>query len=352
MPLTIEGKQPSHAGNTRRMPRRLEHHPLGEQSLRIAFINNMPDAALEDTERQFFSLLGHAAGNLHVRVKAFSLPEVPRGERGGRYISDHYSSLEALFLDRFDGLIITGTEPKHPNLRDEPYWSSLCSVLAWAELNTSSTILSCLAAHAGVLYSDDIKRTRLPQKRFGVFPFATTAHPLAAGLESRIHFPHSRWNEVPKHRLVAAGYSLITESDQGEVDTFARLNKKSLFIYFQGHPEYSPQSLFKEYRRDVLRFVRGERTTYPAIPNDYFDKLSSDAFLGFQELMTANPREEIMAAFPACPGTTDLNSWLTSAQLLYCNWIQYIHSLGTADRSAYPVSDQHQGPFSGAHTFA
>ena len=77
---------------------------------------------------------------------------------------------------------MTGTEPRQPNLRNEPYWSALANVLDWAESNTTSTVLSCLAAHAGVLHSDGIERCPLNDKQFGVFDFAKAAnHPLTDG---------------------------------------------------------------------------------------------------------------------------------------------------------------------------
>ena len=31
--------------------------------------------------------------------------------------------------------------------------------------------------------------------------------------------------------------------------------RKSLSIYLQGHPEYDPEALFREYRRDIREFV-------------------------------------------------------------------------------------------------
>src|SRR5439155_12457459 len=37
-----------------------------EESVRIAFINNMPDPAMEDTEMQFFELLNAVADNVSV----------------------------------------------------------------------------------------------------------------------------------------------------------------------------------------------------------------------------------------------------------------------------------------------
>ena len=104
-------------------------------------------------------------------------------------------------------MIITGTEPRRPNLRDEPYWPRLTEALDWAERNTSSTVLSCLAAHAGVLHSDGIGRHPLSDKQFGVFDFTKTAnHLLTGGTGEPVRFPHSRWNEVQADELTACGY--------------------------------------------------------------------------------------------------------------------------------------------------
>src|SRR5262245_25465032 len=45
----------------------------------IGLINNMPDAALEGTARQLFTLLHDAAADRVVHLKLFALPGVPRG---------------------------------------------------------------------------------------------------------------------------------------------------------------------------------------------------------------------------------------------------------------------------------
>ena len=47
----------------------------------IGLVNNMPDAALEATERQFVALIRAAATGCVVRLKLFAMAEVPRGER-------------------------------------------------------------------------------------------------------------------------------------------------------------------------------------------------------------------------------------------------------------------------------
>ena len=44
--------------------------------LDIGIVNNMPDAALEATERQFVELLASASKNIVIRLRFFSLPDI------------------------------------------------------------------------------------------------------------------------------------------------------------------------------------------------------------------------------------------------------------------------------------
>ena len=211
-------------------------HPQSEP-LRIALVNNMPDAALQDTELQFFELLSAAAGDTPVSLRFFSLPNLPRTALGQQHLDDFYSSMEELLGSRFDGAIITGTEPRRPNLREEPYWEAFVDVLDWAEYQTSSTVLSCLAAHAGVLASDDIPRSPLSDKQFGVFEYnKMSSHALTKGIGDRMRIPHSRWNEVKADALRARGYEILTQSDSAGVDLFVKQRKEESFRTFSGAP--------------------------------------------------------------------------------------------------------------------
>lgn len=295
--------------------------------LNIALINNMPDAALEDTELQFFDLLDDASGALPIYLKLYSLTGIPRTDRGQRHVNSFYYSLDELWQNQFDGVIITGTEPRQPNLKDEPYWRVLADVFDWAERNTSAAVLSCLAAHASVLHSDGIGRHRLPDKQFGVFDFANASHPLINGTSERIRFPHSRWNEVRADELAACGYTVLTQSTEGGVDTFVKKKKNSLFLHFQGHPEYGAETLLKEYRRDIRRFLKKERETYPTMPKGYFDCIGERLVTGFQEIVLSDPREERIEAFPhgVLAGTLQ-RTWQSSATAIYGNWLQYMVS--------------------------
>jgi homoserine O-succinyltransferase/O-acetyltransferase len=328
MPLIIEGGRvpPRWAARTRPTSGSVECSARGTESVRIAFVNNMPDAALEDTEMQFFELLEAAAADIPVRVKLHSLSGVPRAERGQEHLNSFYFSTDDLFDHRFDAMIMTGTEPKQPNLRDEPYWSNLANVLDWAESNTASTVLSCLAAHAGVLYSDGINRHPLADKQFGVFVFTKSAnHPLTVGAAEQIRFPHSRWNEVRRDTLTACGYLVLTQSAEGGVDSFVKMKKRSLFVHFQGHPEYAAHTLLKEYRRDIRRFARGERDTYPSMPIGYFDATSTKLVTDFRDLLLSDRREELLNGFPEAALVGKLQkTWHSSATCLYRNWLGYV----------------------------
>ena len=336
MPLIIEGGRLPHWESElkRKGSASYGRHSSGfhkrarAQHLNIALINNMPDAALEDTELQFFDLLDEASGDLPVYLKLYSLTGVPRTERGQRHLDSFYQSLDELWQSQLDGVIVTGTEPRQPKLQDEPYWKALTDIFDWAERNTISTVLSCLAAHAGVLHSDGIPRHPLSDKQFGVFTFDKGAdHQLTAGTTERIRFPHSRWNEVRADALRSCGYTVLTQSDDGGVDCFVKMKQKSLFVHFQGHPEYVAGTLLKEYRRDIKRFLRKERETYPTMPKGYFDEAGARLVSEFRESVICDPREELIDGFPDATLAAALQrTWQPSASAVYRNWLHYMAS--------------------------
>jgi hypothetical protein len=64
----------------------MKHHPgsSGIRPLVIGLVNNMPDAALEATERQFQDLLSAASADCPPLIRCFSLREIVRGARRRR----------------------------------------------------------------------------------------------------------------------------------------------------------------------------------------------------------------------------------------------------------------------------
>ena len=72
MPLIIEGGRvpPRWAEQKSLRPAGFGDSRTGKDCVRIAFMNNMPDSALEDTEVQFFELLDVASGNIPVVARS------------------------------------------------------------------------------------------------------------------------------------------------------------------------------------------------------------------------------------------------------------------------------------------
>src|SRR5580658_3953904 len=242
------------------------HEEWPTRNLTIGLMNNMPDGALEATERQFVSLLDSASDGIPICLSLYSMTGVPRSEAGARHISNFYTSAETLGDTKLDALIVTGREPLAQNLVDEPYGESFKNIVDWAQGNTYSTLWSCLAAHAAVQYMDAIMRVKSPQKNCGVLECTRVLeHSLTEGTPSRFRMPHSRWNGLPEEELVDRGYRVLSRTEDAGVDAFCKKDK-SLFLFFQGHPEYEATTLLLEYRRDVGRYLGGESDNYPSMP--------------------------------------------------------------------------------------
>jgi len=171
----------------------------GDAVLTIGLINNMPDSALQATERQFTRLLEGAAGNHRVHLHCFSLPSVKRSQPAKSRVDRQYADIADLGRLKIDGLIVTGAEPSAATLPEEPFWQELTGIIDWAEANTRSTIWSCLAAHAAVLHLDGIERQRLNAKCSGVFDCAKIDdHWLTENVPSPLKVSHSRLNALRK----------------------------------------------------------------------------------------------------------------------------------------------------------
>ena len=155
-----------------------QNRPYDEKVV-IGLVNNMPDAALRTTERQFRELLSAASQTHEVRIRHFTLPELVRAPAAQSHINQHYEDLSELWASQIDGLIVTGTEPRASALTEEPYWDSLTRLVDWAQDHTFATIWSCLAAHAATLHIDGITRRRLPKKLSGVFGCVKAKHPVS-----------------------------------------------------------------------------------------------------------------------------------------------------------------------------
>jgi homoserine O-succinyltransferase/O-acetyltransferase len=201
----------------------------------------------------------------------------------------------------------------------------LVKVLDWADRNTHSTILSCLSAHAAVLHFDGIERRRLEDKCFGVFECTWVSdHLLTSGAPSRFPMPHSRWNDIPDDQLMECGYRCLTRLSNGGVDSFVK-KRSSLFVCFQGHPEYEADTLWLEYRRDVGRYLRRETEHYPSLPVNYLGAETTHEWTVFQERARRDRRSELLAGLaPILPPASYGSPWRAAAVPIYGNWLAYL----------------------------
>jgi len=314
MPLEVE-----HRGSRARS----EAH--SQADVTIGLVNNMPDPALEATELQFGALLAAAADSLTVRLRFSSLPQLVRGPAARARIDSVYWPLDELLSQRPDALIVTGTEPRTPTLEEEPYWTALVQLIEWADTHMATSIWSCLAAHALAQALTGVRRRRLEQKRFGVFEHSIhTGHPLLEGLRAPLLTPHSRWNELPVDALAAAGFNVLSFSDETGADLFVSERRSSL-VCLQGHPEYEPATLLKEYRRDVGRYLRTEQPAWPTLPHGYFASRALELIEAFRQRASAVRDPELLAEFPMAELIAGLEArWQPGARTIYRNWLKYV----------------------------
>src|SRR5207245_3061278 len=119
----------------------------------------------------------------------------------------------------------------------------------------------------------------------------------AAGLPASWCIPHSRLNTLDPAELVDAGYEILSVSERAGADTFM-LRRRAPFVFFQGHPEYDADALFREYRRDVGRFLAGTTDRYPEMPCGYFDEDSTGLLNDFRARAEHERSRTLLAAFP------------------------------------------------------
>lgn len=305
------------------------------RELHVGFLNMMPDAALQATERQFISLVGGCNRIAQFFVYPFSLPGLPRGAETLDYIDRYYSRFEDLQNTGLDALIITGANVENPDLEREPFWEPLMQVIHWAQQNVASTLCSCLATHAVLKKFHGIDRQPLAQKRWGVYShrISSPQHPLLREINTRFDVPHSRYNDISREQLEKAGLDVLVESDEGGVHMAVSPDKFRL-IYFQGHPEYDTNSLLKEYRREVVRYLNGELHRPPQFPDNYFSAGAAKIAERFvRESEQALREDRLLPDFLEQEIDSQLdNTWGDTAKAIIANWLGLVYQLTNLDR--------------------
>lgn len=129
---------------------------------------------------------------------------------------------------------------------------------------------------------------------------------------------------MPEAALTSGGYRVLTQAKDAGVDTFIK-QQQSLFVFFQGHPEYQSDTLLREYRRDIGRYFKGDTDTYPPIPRTYFDEQTTNELGRLQERALGDRSGTLLSEISSALGKKEIeNTWSASATAIYKNWLMYI----------------------------
>src|SRR5690606_18792954 len=183
-------------------------------------------------------------------------------------------------------------------------------------------------------YRHGIERQPLPEKKWGVYSHRVShsQHPLLRDINTRFDVPHSRFNDISRERLESAGLRVLAESEEGGVHMAVSPDGFRV-VYFQGHPEYDANSLLKEYKREVLRFAKGELPQPPPFPEHYFSPGAEAVAHRFVKL--AGQAAAIGETAPALleEDVEPLldNTWGDTAKAVFNNWLGLVYQLTNLD---------------------
>ncbi len=134
--------------------------------------------------------------------------------------------------------------------------------------------------------------------------------------------------------------AVLVESETGGVHMAVSPDQFRM-IYFQGHPEYDKNSLLKEYKREVLRFLAGEMECPPPFPENYFP--ADAARIAERYLEQA---EQARDSGTALPGIDEKkiehmldNTWGDTAKALVNNWLGLVYQVTNLDRKKQFMND-------------
>lgn len=302
----------------------------GRPGVSVGLLNLMPDAALRATDRQFIRLLAAGADELDIWVHPFTVAAEHRGMQARRHVAEHYTTFSDVVDRGLDALIVTGANPARDDLERETFWVGLEEVLDWATASTRSILCSCLATHAVLQKYRGLRRTRLAQKRWGVYShYVLKDHPLLEGLDVRVEAPHSHWYDVTREEFESVGMTVILESEEAGVHM--AVDEDDFYVFFQGHPEYDLISLLKEYRRELGHYWRGERDDYPPVPEHYFGEAALEELAAYRPILESArtegrqpPRLDEGELLPK-----DTHSWNEEGKVIYRNWLRHLAGLAS-----------------------
>ena len=285
--------------------------------LHIGFLNLMPDAAFQATERQFVSML---ASNDEILVHLYptSVSSEERSDGLRKYIDEHYDDIKNIQQRKYDGFIISGANPSQQDMTKEAFWNPLIEVFEWAEENSNSVLCSCLATHAIMKAKYGIERQMRHEKAWGIFKhdLGKEDHPLIKGLQDGFDGPHSHYYDFPLNEIESTDLEILASNDFAGM--YLASSKDGSLVLFQGHPEYGGNSLLKEYQREINNFVSGSRVDYPPLPNNYFSSSQIKKLEELKQNLLSDPKD--ISLDESLISDIDLD-WQRAGKTIYRNWL-------------------------------
>ena len=256
--------------------------------LNLLILNLMPTKIV--TETQLLRKLSNSP--LQVQVELLQMASHVSQNTDADHLSSFYTTFDQIKDRKFDGMIITGAPVENYDFTDVDYWPELCRIMEWTKTHVHSTLHVCWGAQAGLYYHYGIPKYSLDKKLFGVFPHTALKKqsPLFRGFDDVFYVPHSRHTEnheedirkIPELEMLA-----VSE----EAGVFAVKSEDNRRFFITGHPEYDPDTLAREYFRDVGK----------GLPIDV-------------------PRHYFPGGDPSQPPVV---RWRSAGQLFYTNWLNY-----------------------------
>lgn len=203
-----------------------------------------------------------------------------------------YKTFDDIKEDKFDGMIITGAPIEHLAFEEVGYWEELKTIMDWSIHHVFSTLHICWGAQAGLYHHYGIPKYELDEKCFGIFKHQLhVSHlPLFRGFDDVFNAPHSRHTTI-KAEDIAKVPSLKVVATSDEAGVYIAMTDNGRHIFVTGHSEYDPDTLKKEYDRDISQ---GKDIK---VPKNYY------------------PNDD--------PSQDPLVTWRSHGNLFFGNWLNY-----------------------------
>ncbi len=245
------------------------------------------------TETQLLRLLSNTP--LQIEVDWIHMASHESKNVSKEHLLAFYKTFDDIKDNKYDGLIITGAPVEKLEFQDVDYWDELTTLLEWSKTHVFSSFFICWAAQAALHYFYGVSKYLLPHKLTGVYLHHTNVEKMQRkilrGFDYQFYAPHSRYTSVSKEDIEKIDdLDILAESKDAGVYIVASKDGSRFFV--TGHPEYDPDTLDKEYKRDLAN-----PDIISEMPKNYY--LNDDV------------NNEIQV------------KWRSHAYLIFANWLNY-----------------------------